>query len=456
MSRRTLEVVGMIFRILINLLVLLCLDRNSLYALEVHVSKTRIADDDIIQKSTIQEAIDYARKGDSIVLHAGIYNNLTLSIQNKETSEKQPLIIKNAPNEKVIIDHGATQYAWWIRDQSHILIEGLEICNAVEGIVILGNSSNIQIKRCIIRDIVNRGVFAHGADEFGKYGYPENVEIANCEFYNIGKDTKGADIAMGRNCTNWFIHHNFLHGNVDGIVAANSSSGHIIEYNTIHGHALEDGIDLKDVNKKTATSEQLTIIRSNKIYDHQKQTGITLQQGTTGVHVIGNEIRNNLNGIWVNDKNTSNINILSNVISDNDAAGIVVNQEVEGNITIENNTIMDNGTKDVGAIIAGLVITAGDNYLIKGNSFINNSVVNGTRNHNLHVYIELDRMEHVLFDNNIYYKGQTEKYIRIGSLFYDLSDMQKIYFQDLKSKFVTDSSSVISPVNLKSSFKESL
>ena len=70
----------------------------------------------------------------------------------------------------------------------------------------------------------------------------------------------------------------------------------------------EDGIDLK----KTETSD--IIIRYNDIYDHNYQTGLTIQSGSDHVYVYGNSISDAENGILMTDGSTGYIWVFSNLI----------------------------------------------------------------------------------------------------------------------------------------------
>lgn len=208
---------------------------------------------------------------------------------------------------------------------------------------------------------------------------------------------------------------------VDGIVSQLGSSGHLIEGNTIHEHNkycyaestdkavlvasgacsgdyvlyqscvasvscllsgfnyhvqsytssftlpageeafAEDGIDLKGVKQRTGRSDATTVIRNNVIYGQtvSRKTGITISDGTEGVHIYNNRIFLNSVGIFVtNTKNsntyyvntaTSGVYIYRNLIYMNLGEGILIKSQddssdvytVDG-VYIINNTIAHN------------------------------------------------------------------------------------------------------------------
>lgn len=146
------------------------------------------------------------------------------------------------------------------------------------------------------------------APEEYPYGdYPENFSIHDNTFYGIGTQTAGGDIATGNAVTGFHIYNNVMYGSasgdqgVDGVVMAQSSSGHVIENNIIYNHLREDGIDLKGIRKSTHTSGEHTIVRGNTVYGHRAQSGITCQMGTQNVYIYNNNVYNNIYALWVRE-----------------------------------------------------------------------------------------------------------------------------------------------------------
>lgn len=361
---------------------------------------------------SIKKAILSAAGGDTIYVKSGTFHEGNIEIRNKSTSMDNYLIIKNFSTDEVIIDHDGVEYGWWIQNQSFIELNGLTIQNAREGITIIGNSKYIAIKNCKLRDLINRGVFVVA----GNYeGYPEYGTISGTDFYNIGRDTVGADIALSTKTTNFTIHQNRLNGNVDGIVMADASTGNIIEYNEIFNHQQEDGIDIKNSYPRTTTvRDPYNIIRNNVIYGNAQQTGITVQMESRNVKIHNNEIYMNKWGIWLNDANTEGVEIYNNSIYKNEFTGIIINQDTKGNVKITGNTIYDNGSTTSPGVKAGISINAGANYELSNNILGNN----GLRDSSFQVQVIIDagQTPSTIIDSDKYFCTWSNRVIKWGGV----------------------------------------
>lgn len=423
------------YSILLFAVLLLFFEINNLYA-QVYYVSTSGKDANLGSFDnplrTIKKALSITNGGDSIIIRGGTYTEGRVDVTGKTTSQERPLSITNYEEEKVIVDHEGTTYAWFIENQSYLIIKGITIQNAKEGFVILGKSRNNIFKNCIIRDFTNRGFFVHGR---GYHGYPEDTLIDNNDFYGIGSDTAGADIALGFNVTNFTISNNKLHGNVDGIMMAASSSGHIIEHNNIFDHNFEDGIDLKNVYKRTNTARsKYVIIRGNTISGNSNQTGITIQQGSRNINIYENKIYNNKWGIWINDSETSDITIQQNSIYHNSILGIVINQNAKGNVRIAYNKIYNNGHKNLLQKPAGVSIQAGANYTIKNNIIANNS--SSEKGYQLQVMIGENQVSSTTIKDNKYYLVNGTKIIKWGEKYYTLEQFKQNSGQGGNSIFI--------------------
>lgn len=60
---------------------------------------------------TIQYAVDQAQAGDTVLIRGGTYYERQIYVHNSGTAT-QPIVIKNAPGELVIIDHGLQVSSW--------------------------------------------------------------------------------------------------------------------------------------------------------------------------------------------------------------------------------------------------------------------------------------------------------------------------------------------------------
>lgn len=87
---------------------------------------------------TIQKAAEAARAGDTVLVHAGVYRGVMLLRFSGETN--QPIIFKNAPGEKPIVDgerRGRIELQseqGWGRPIGWITVEGFEVKNGWDGI----------------------------------------------------------------------------------------------------------------------------------------------------------------------------------------------------------------------------------------------------------------------------------------------------------------------------------
>ena len=361
---------------------------------------------------SIKKAILSATGGDIIYVKAGTFHEGNIEIRNKLTSMQNYLVIKNFANDEVVIDHDGVDYAWWIQNQSFVELNGLTIQNAREGITILGNSKYVIVKKCKIRNIINRGIFVNA----GNYdGYPEYGNISESEFYNIGVDTVGADISLSIKTTNFTISHNKIHGTVDGIMMSDASTGNIIENNEIFDHQQEDGIDMKGSYPRTTTvRDQYNIIRNNLIHGNTQQTGIAIQMESQNVKIYENRIYNNKWGIWLRSPNTENVEVYNNYIYKNEFTGIIINQEAKGNIKITENTIYDNGSTTSPGVKAGISINAGSNYQLSNNILGNNGLKDSSFQTQL--IIDPGQTQSTFIDYDKYYSSWSDKIIKWGAV----------------------------------------
>jgi nitrous oxidase accessory protein NosD len=301
-----------------------------------------------------------------------------------------------------------------------------------------GNCHDNLIEKCIIRNIRNRGIFSSTRKEYAN-NFPHDIEIFNCDIYDVGVDTAGADISLGRNCTNFIIKGNRLHGRIDGVVMEDASSGHVIIENIIFDHYEEDGIDIKNTYKKTLNAKSDTIlIKNNIIFNHPKQTGITIQKGSKNILIEGNFITKARWGIWIRSHDTSHVSIFENNIVSNFNIGIVINGDAKGNVIIKDNFITENGTIAMEMVSAGIAIYAGENYEIFSNTISRNSLCNGLNEFNLQLIIGIDQVYTTTLYMNKYHYAKQDKIIKWGENYYNLHDFQKIEKQDKNPIFQKD------------------
>lgn len=118
----------------------------------------------------------------------------------------------------------------------------------------------------------------------------------------------------------------------------------------------EDGIDLKAVQNRTATSADETVVRGNTIYGHTNgsRAGINISDGSQEIHIYNNRILLNAIGILItNNTNqsdywtssaTSGVYVYRNLVYMNQERGIVIKSQDDddGTYTVENVYLINN------------------------------------------------------------------------------------------------------------------
>ena len=138
---------------------------------------------------------------------------------------------------------------------------------------------------------------------------PEEVQILDCEVFDNGLLTDGANIVFGRCVADCTVQGNRIYATrtgkgVDGLTLDSSRSGHIIACNWFAHHAANvgegsdgDGVDLKGVRPRAGDDpDTVTVVRDNVIMDN-RGVGILFHNGCQGIHVYNNQIWRNGVGI---------------------------------------------------------------------------------------------------------------------------------------------------------------
>lgn len=364
-----------------------------LLILSINVEAKIIYINNFNSSDEVQELIDGAKNGDVILFKNGIYKINTIYIRNK----KNIYLSTETGRNDVDFDFKNNKYGIMVHNSSNIKIENFLFKNAHEGLVLYGNVKSVFIKKCIFKNLHNRGIFSNGISDLE---YPKDITISYCYFRDIGSDSVGADISLGNYCTNFNIFQNKMHGLYDGIVMSGSSTGHIIHNNEISNHIYEDGIDIKNTYKRTSSaSNDFILINNNIISNNYSQTGITVQMGSTGVVLMDNIIENNLHGIWINDHDTKNVKIISNDIKFNKISAISINQNAKGLVEISFNSIKHNSFFKSEQVNSAIIITSGDNYSITNNDFALNGLLNDISSFDIYISSNIAQL---IMKNNKY------------------------------------------------------
>ncbi len=212
--------------------------------------------------TTIQAAIDGAYDGDTIQVDPGTYHE-------SPRINKELTVVSVSGAASTIIDYG-DPYVVQIQS-GNVTFDGFTVTNPsytggsdASGIVVseFAATSDVLIANCVIHDIgtMDRSPVTYGTVGIN-LGQCHDVEVDNCEIYNIGNgyagDTWAQGISIwggdaGSQATNIYIHDCDVYnvtspGSVDsGIGIQGNVSGIVIDNNTITGTG-EYGVDTWDI-----------------------------------------------------------------------------------------------------------------------------------------------------------------------------------------------------------------
>ena len=140
---------------------------------------------------------------------------------------------------------------------------------------------------------------------------PERIQILECEVFDNGLLTSGANIVFGRCVADCTVMGNRVYATrtgkgVDGLTLDSSRSGHVIACNWFAHHAANvgegsdgDGVDLKGVRPAAGDPEgTVTVVRDNVMVDN-RASAIVIHNGCKGLHIYNNEIWRNGVGIAI-------------------------------------------------------------------------------------------------------------------------------------------------------------
>jgi len=186
----------------------------------------------------LNEILNNAKGGDTVLVKQGTYTNLILS--NKKYSEKAPLVIRADGSEAVIVsgDTITRGSSLEITNCSYIVIEGLTFINAMWGIYVK-SSSHIIIRN---NEIYNTGQEGSHIGRSSRY-----IDILGNNIHNTGqfrsKWAEGIYIGSGSyrnnfpdNCEYIWIEGNHIYetGNAEGINIKGESFHVTVRNNKIH------------------------------------------------------------------------------------------------------------------------------------------------------------------------------------------------------------------------------
>ena len=299
---------------------------------------------------TLDKANTTARAGDLFLLSGTFTNQLIHPAASGTALAK--IVYRAKPGATAVIDGGEYQVIAWLDAMSHIVVDGLELRNEVEAVVIRFGASNIWLRNLYIHDVGTAGIHIVTATD-------SRIEDSRIERIGSEAANSGEGIFM----------HNGAHRNV-------------IVRNTISytGHGT---IWISYQNGGEATSDD-NVIEGNDL-SNPWASGLGLNGKTNRTVVQCNRIHDTANGAGVNYAR----------------AGI----EVEGNANIIRfNEIFRSGAQGItiqGRTLFGFTQNATNN-LVYNNTFWQNG--NGGQQESLQfIQMDVGNVQGNIIENNIFW-----------------------------------------------------
>jgi len=285
--------------------------------------------------STIQRyAINKAVAGDTVQVLAGVYNEQV--IINK------PLTVNGA-------GQGVTVIAPSPIAVNTTRVGGSSPGSAVAGIVVVDSTTGVTIRDLTVDGAGNALTVCDPPALFGVYwrnasGTIENSEVRNIEWGSGLEGCQGANGIFaesgGTGSTNVTIHGNSVHAvQKNGITANGSATTAIISGNTVVGWGFTDKIAQNGIQIGSGAGGSITGNEAS-LYDYDytpsswwAATGILVTEAADGVVISGNNVHDNLEGIYADT--LRNLTVSGNTVTDTRDTGVylllVDNSEVSGN-----------------------------------------------------------------------------------------------------------------------------
>ena len=328
--------------------------------------------------STIQEAVNSANHGDTIIVRDGTYiENVNVDKQliiRSENGYETTTVEAGNPNDSVfeIFIDNVTIDGFSIKGVSHYLHGGILLTNSICSTFIINNNISNNVNGVYFfysnsNNYVMNNIFTNNSQGVIIEYYCHNNTIYNNEFINISLYT----IYLSMDCTNNIIENNSAYNCMYGCVISYGSSDNIIINNTALAkysavsiyaeshqcHIIGNNFTSTNYNTIVFYNSDQNIIANNSAFSEIGQAGIFLDQSN------GNNVKDNFaNTIQLN--NASDNRLEQNILIDNnpgDSTGITIGNSCVNNL-IKNNEI----NQDAGINIYGDETS--------GNLFVDNTI----------------------------------------------------------------------------------
>lgn len=303
--------------------------------------------------ATIQAAVAAAAGSDVVLVHDGVYRENV--VVTRRVTLRSLDFAQHGENDGAVLDAGANGAAGFLVMADQVVVEGFTVLNArgidpnewAAGIAVLGASGcRVAWNRCghdwethddlgvsLVRAddaVVTENEISHGmhgiwiedsarAEIRGNHAYAHIVDPSSSGLYLRGQSVKTASTAEAA-----LLVDNWLQGNNAGIHVGSSATHAVIE-----GNVIENGY----VGVLVDDGGSYPLIAGNVFRGHTGR-GIHIN-GAHHATIVGNDIRDNEEGIWLGfvppfDAGSDFAVVVGNEIADNRTTGVRISDASRG------------------------------------------------------------------------------------------------------------------------------
>ena len=214
----------------------------------------------------LQNALDAASAGQTIVLADGIYSKsggFTINA-GKNGSAQNPITLKGNANAIITSNSTTTGYGLWLKGNSYWVLDGFTVYKSKKGIM-LDSSFHCTVKNITVNYIGDEGIHLR---KYSSYNLVENCYVDSMGIVS-GASGSAEGIYVGSSQNNW---GNYTGGNPD-----------TCNYNIINANSFGDNIPSENIDVKEGTKGG-TI--SNNIFNGKGLNGVN--SGDSWLDMKGN------------------------------------------------------------------------------------------------------------------------------------------------------------------------
>jgi len=214
----------------------------------------------------LQNALNNAQPGQTIVLANGVYNKSGgFSINaNVNGTAQNPITLLGNANTIISANSTATGYGFWLKGNNYWILDGFTVYNSKKG-VMLDNSHHNVVRNITVKYIGDEAIHLR---TYSSYNTVQNCYIDSVGIVS-GPSGTAEGIYVGSANSNWV---NYTGGNPD-----------TCNYNIIDGNSFGDNIPSENIDVKEGTSHGSII---NNIFNGKGLNGVN--SGDSWLDMKGN------------------------------------------------------------------------------------------------------------------------------------------------------------------------